>query len=242
MFNKICKKCGNCYVSKSRNTMFCDNCKTVYEPKVRKSKFSCNFFKDDIEGYSYFMGFVCGDGYVHPYKDEVSWYSTDKQIVDDLTQRLNYDRIPHLNKKKTERTKACYGNILYVENAKYFVNNGLLNDKKDLDYSLMRNVEIRHFLRGLFDSDGTLVLRDGKTGNKILNSISFLGQSRLLKSLQFVLKNEIVEKRGVCEIKIGGRLAYDILHFMYDDSTIRLERKYQKFKIVENHKFRNIVL
>lgn len=242
MFNKVCKKCGCYFESPSRNMSFCNKCKTVYVPKVRKSRYSCNLFEGDSEGYSYFMGFVCGDGYVHAYKEEVSWYSTDRQIVDDITNRLCYNRIPHLNKKATENTKACYGNILYVENAQYFINKGLFNDKKELDFSLMENVEIRHFLRGLFDSDGSIILREGKSGRKIINCIVFLGQERLLSSLQFVLKNKIVNKGGVCEIRIGGRLAYDILHFMYDEATILLNRKYERFKLIENHKFRKLVL
>lgn len=242
MFNKICKRCQGEFESISRNTLFCNNCKSHYVPKVRESRYSCNLFKNDIEGYSYFMGFICGDGYVHCRKEEVSWYSTDKQIVDDITKRLNYNRNPHINKKETENTKACYGNILYVQNARHFIDRGLFNDKGELDYSLFYNVEIRHFLRGLFDSDGSLVLREGKTGSVILNFISFLGQERLLKSLQFVLKNKITKKNGVCDVRIGGRLAYDILHFMYDGATIYLDRKYQKFRLIQSHKFSELIL
>lgn len=242
MFSKVCKKCGKSFSSPSRNTIYCEDCRWKYQPKERKSKYSCNFFEGDIEGYSYFMGFICGDGYVHPKNGQVSWYSTDKQIVDDLTLRLGYSRTPHLNKKATERTKECYGNILYVENAKYFTDRGLCYDKADLSFDNMKNVEIRHFLRGLFDSDGSLILRKGKYENDIISTIQFLGQRRLLESLSFVLGNKVYEQRGVCAIRIGGRKAYDILHFMYDGSSIHLNRKYERFIKIKDHKFSELIL
>lgn len=106
---------------------------------------------------------------------------------------------------------------------------------------------IRDFIRGIFDADGTFSIyqcqcKDGYVHNK--SHLTFGGQNKLLRYIENTLMaNGVVEncsrqtfkrhpnRDGEWEqIRFSGNIqTYKILHWLYDDADIYLDRKYNKF-------------
>lgn len=93
-----------------------------------------------------------------------------------------------------------------------------------------------HFVRGLFDGDGTIYVP------KDFKRISFqlLGTYDLLHDIKNILpcntvKNNISDrsqhkyKANVCAFKLTGEKAISIFEWMYKDATIFLDRKHKKY-------------
>ncbi len=91
---------------------------------------------------------------------------------------------------------------------------------------------LHHFIRGYFDGDGCLSF----TSNQI--SISILGTDSFIKELQSICKNAEI-KSSICHAKKGSVIKQISIHgnvagkrfldFIYRDSVIHLDRKYNKF-------------
>lgn len=97
---------------------------------------------------------------------------------------------------------------------------------------------LRHFIRGYFDGDGSV----GVTlENQI--AISILGTEDFTAKLQEILKSEYI-KSSICCAKKRSKLKQLVIHgnksgmkfleFIYRDSRINLERKYLRFKSIQD--------
>jgi len=92
-----------------------------------------------------------------------------------------------------------------------------------------------HFLRGYFDGDGSIFLKNNKTIIfELLGTNDFLNviRDKLEKHLKIRFVNNIYKTRSqIVELKTSKKIIVDkILKFLYDHATIYLERKYQKYK------------
>lgn len=95
---------------------------------------------------------------------------------------------------------------------------------------------IRHFIRGYLDGDGCV------TSNNNYLILSFVGTKEFLNGLATVLGVEHLKlyqrhkEREVnnFELRIGGKKAKEIGDWLYEESTIYLERKYIKYKNITN--------
>lgn len=92
-----------------------------------------------------------------------------------------------------------------------------------------------HFLRGYFDGDGSIFLKNNKTiifellgTNDFLNAI----RDKLEKHLKIrFIKNIYKTRSQIVELKTSKKIIVDkILKFLYDNATIYLERKYFKYQ------------
>ena len=111
---------------------------------------------------------------------------------------------------------------------------------------------MKHFIRGVIDADGSfchyVAEESNKYGTYIVQkcTVDIGGQPELLKAIeQYLIENNIVnnfdrkihkrhaedERDGVYRtLKFCGRnQAMTLLHYIYDNATIYLDRKYEKF-------------
>lgn len=116
-------------------------------------------------------------------------YSTDEQIICDLTVRFGYTRRYRISKKAQGHYKALWSNIFYADNARFFKERGLRADKDKMRWEDF-DVNPYPFLRGLIDSDGTFSKRSDK--NRFpLNNVTFLCPDGMFSGLQrFLLKKD----------------------------------------------------
>jgi|GEM_PF-2373088 len=202
-------------------------------PKI----YHCNdsFFREINEFSAYWLGFIAADG-------TLSWRDKNLALV------LNAGDKGHL-----EKFLDCLNSNVKIS---YVLSNnsvGIRIYSKEIFSSLVRlgitpNKSLRmgnvfipshfssHFIRGLFDGDGSL------SGKRITHvQLQIAGYKPLLAKVQ----NILITKCGVRKVKIypltgenkafrlqyTGSQIFKILDFLYEDSSdlIRLDRKYQKY-------------
>jgi len=240
MFEKLCQKCGSS-IQGARNLQFCSNCKWK-KPRKPAYEFRWTFNEsalDDKEFRSYLTGFLYTDGSVGLLKDgsigRVGWYSSDLQIIQDITTRLGYSKPNYLVSPKG---KGEWGNYLTGSYARYVVDRlGIEKDKEDHTLE-RRDVDLYHFLRGHLDGEGSIDLRELRDGTIVLNTVTFLTRSKLAYELKCVLENEgfsdVSCKSTKCKngrvkqlykVSLGSTRGEKLLTLLYASATIFLERK-----------------
>ena len=105
--------------------------------------------------------------------------------------------------------------------------------KETRSFPILREDLIKHFVRGLLDADGSVLLRSGH-----IIAVDFAGYPVLMDSIYNYLQNaniRFTEKcmatRGKIKIlRITGRDNFKVLYgLLYSDMTICLERKRIRF-------------
>ena len=227
MFNKVCKKCGKEFQSNSRNKRDCQDCSLRdeqgnWKKKERTYINRCNFFENDLEGYSYFMGFGYADGYCNPINTKIYVMSTDLEIIEKIKNRIGFTGTvcSYKNKKGYKTTHQIN---LCGKTAKYFIDRGFINDKDLL--SIPANVEFYHFLRGFFDGDGFITLRYNKNGT-VKPTIGFSGRIKLLTEIQSRVGGTLRRDRNIWFLNFNTSESIELLNKMYYNASIYLQRKY----------------
>lgn len=201
-----------------------------------KRKFSIDeeyFSNIDSEDKAYFLGLLyadgCNNGYgfyitlkvddidiLYRFKDSIGFSGKLKYIKDNKYVMLN------ISSKKLSKVLSDYGcNINKTVNA---------------IFPLIRSDLYRHFIRGLFDGDGSISI-----DKKNQAAFSIVGNSNIIHPVAEIINKECnlkvkirKPKRYRCDISIysfgGNRQAKRVREFLYKDSTLFLKRKYLKFK------------
>ena len=198
----------------------------------RKYSINENFFDViDTEEKAYFLGFLYADGCNATNRNAVilSLKEDDRDILEKLNSLLQ-------PKKPLGRTK--YGqNTLMISNKHISQRLIELGCHRAKTYSLVFPSEkqvpkylVRHFVRGYFDGDGWV----GK------NSICIVGTIDFCNSLSSLLKNKFdincyirarhpERKNNIRMLEINSRQARVFLKWIYSNSTIHMQRKYDRY-------------
>ena len=132
--------------------------------------------------------------------------------------------------------KSCSIRCYSVEMAEDLISHGCIPNKTFfIELPQLPTELYRHFLRGYFDGDGCISLRSNKRKDLKIDYCS--ASKKILEQIrellfQFEIKSYIVdEKKSTYRLIIGGLKNVDnMVHFLYDDATIYLDRKYNKTK------------
>lgn len=215
----------------------------------RKFKYDFNFFKViDNEIKAYWLGFSFADGYIskngNNFKFSVSMAEVDKlhmfRFKDDIkneSEVKKYEVTSGYKNGSIYYRMDIFGEEIYNDLYKF----GLVPNKS-LILEPPKNINkifYPAFIRGFFDGNGSICL-GSKTKNAIHYSIKIVSTEAFLDFLKMEIeKNEICKvgkynKRRptdiVTTLGIGGnRQVLKFLHYIYDDATVYLERKYQRF-------------
>jgi len=219
---------------------------------ARKHFFDEHFFDTiDSEMKAYWLGFITADGCVYhgsdsnSYRLQINLASIDRYMLERFQQDLHSDYKIACKKSRTDA-----GNIREICELK--INSTALCD------ALMRlGVTPRktscckmppipaelypHYIRGYFDGDGCISWKYNKPGR---SRIDIVGNDSFLEELQCIflhngiesyiypmVSTEIVETLSIVNLDMI-ELAY---HFMYDNSTFHMTRKYDKFQTFLNY-------
>jgi hypothetical protein len=217
--------------------------------KVNSKKYFCDedyFEIINSEEKAYWLGFIYADGYISEAKYGkyfgIALSSVDKELLEKLK----------LHMKSTYNIKEYIQTSGYSNNTKYcrylVCSTKIVNDLKshgvlahktnvlrapNINYDL-----IKHFIRGYFDGDGCVCLNNAKSASY---SVSFIGTDNILNFISnHLLEQNIITKTPtlykrkpnhiVSNIRFGGnQIAYKILNYLYDNSKVYLDRKYNKY-------------
>jgi DNA-binding transcriptional regulator WhiA len=197
--------------------------------KCNKADIDSNIFSNiDTEDKSYWLGFIYADGYV------------SKKSNFELS--LGIKDLPHLEKFK-EFLK--YKGKIYIDNKVgrcrlHFQDEQIVNDLKSIGCVNKKSLVLTfpdisehlnsHFIRGYFDGDGFI------SDPKRSIAISIVGTKGFLESIHDIvgLPKENIKHRNVRHSEevftnmLSGNNARKLCNYMYDNSTIYLQRKYDR--------------
>lgn len=204
-----------------------------YQNKCRIN--SSVFNNIDTEEKAYWLGFIFADGNISSEGNrfEINLSIKDIDHLIKLKNFLEYEEDIRVETHKEFGTVICR---LAVRNKELW---DTLNDKgctprKSLtlqfpNISIFENpLLIRHFIRGYVDGDGSLGIYNN------IENLSILGTELFLKSiLEYIPvlgyirnKSSINYKNEAFELKYSSKKARQVARFLYEESTIYLERKY----------------
>lgn len=242
--NLSCRKLANIFnISKDMALKWM---KPYIEPKTLK-KFDREYFKEiNSEEKAYWLGFSYADGYISFLRNggayELTLCEEDKSHIEKFIKCLNAE---HTLKRKEVKLKgydkihiAYRLNLCDYGFAKDLERRGCI-ERKSLTKTFPTEEQcpseyIRHFLRGYFDGNGNISFHNNSLGIGVDSSEYFLKGFT-----EFCIKNipNIGEEFNYTQVKgkngwkcsKSGIKAMNILDYLYTDSNIYLDRKYEKY-------------
>lgn len=231
--------------------------------KTATRKFS--LFKDETffeminsEEKAYFLGLIYADGFVSSSKGSfgISLQEEDKYLIDQLKESLKFaGSVKNVGRKKPHHKDRFRIDVSSIKMLGDLSKLGVV-DKKSLilrfpTEELVPIEFMPHFLRGVFDGDGSISIktynrkRDGKISLSLDTSIT--SSQDFCNGLEQFLNNQLkINVNNRCDgrskahsIKISHRQALIFLDFIYKDFSkhLYMKRKFEKFiKIIKDMK------
>ena len=203
----------------------------------------------DTEEKAYILGLLYADGYNNTDRNSVSLglKETDREVLDKITALIQPSKPLQYVSTSNQRKKTGFENSqnqyrLVIANKHISEILTKLGCGKAKTHNLIFPTEeqvpsclIRHFVRGYFDGDGSV-----SKGKK--SKVDIIGTTAFLEPLQDILFNEVSlnktllnqrhkgQANTIRSLQIGGILqCIKFRDWLYEDSTIYLERKKQVF-------------
>lgn len=212
------------------------------------------FFFDQIntEEKAYWLGFIYADGYLtNTNIVGIELKSTDKEHLEKFKKSLKSEKDVKVYIKNStygiqENARFCFGskhmsNILL----NYY---GSIHKTFEGTFPKLKDEKlIRHLIRGFFDGDGSITGAPKDNEHIFRPSISFIGQRSTLEYIEDISNfkwnwSQRFPEKNIDNWQISiGRVndCLHFLHYMYDDSTIYLDRKYNKYIECLNNRNKN---
>ena len=226
-----------------------------YRYKLSKSckKYKLNehiFDVTDTEEKAYWLGFLMADGYNHENKGCVALrlQAEDREILEKYKRFLETDvpiysftRVTKINNIKRE---YCEVNICSPYFSEQLSRLGCTQGKTyTLEFPNIKDSLYNHFIRGFFDGDGCLSIKDRKDrkvrGTCMNYTFNIVGKESVLLKIQDILVNLLhitknslkTQKSNFAKILMyGGRkVVTKIMDYLYNNATIYLKRKHDLY-------------
>jgi|SRR3989344_684354 len=217
-----------------------------FQQKVKKHGVNSHFFKKWSPEMAYVLGFIGADGNIchsgRAYTLQIA--CDDKDVIEKIKLVLGYlgpiHQKPRLNGKISYSLRIC-DPIIFKDLQALNV-----TERKSLTFipPKMQSRYVKHFVRGYFDGDGSVVTakRNNTSKPKRLRSFFYTASKPMALFLHQVM---IENLRDLYKAKIAMKMAHQVtpyyvillghhgsvslFRYMYAGSNLYLERKYQKF-------------
>lgn len=193
-----------------------------------------NYFENiDCEHKAYWLGFMVSDGFVN--KKELSFClkKEDIKAIEDFRNDLKSNHPIKFNKDGNPFITIVCNKI-----CKALYSYGLHN-RKSWDFDIKKIVDKipeeyeHHFIRGLFDGDGSIRYYNYPYLNKPQFHFGYTGLKNVCEYVQNKLgiERKLVYEGNVTYTVVTRNLIdiYNIFNYLYKDATIYLNRKYDTF-------------
>lgn len=214
----------------------------------------------DSELKAYLIGFFYADATLTDYCITVRLSLKDNEYIEKIANILNKKVFyKDVNDKKTGKTYKAVGfNICNKKSVNSLRKIGFIPNKTyqidDIVFNNIPDIFKRHFIRGYLDGDGTIFFSKWKDKNHNWNtsprcSVGFVSINKsLLESINnyLILELELSDEKELKSdnkdekywrlIYNGNRISKKILDFLYDDSTIYMNRKYDEYLKIKVYK------
>lgn len=218
--------------------------------RINKKAYNEHFFDSiDTEEKAYWLGFIFADGYIYSSpldtsKKRIDWNfelcvkGDDKEHMEKFAKAIEYNKELHVTKADKHghtRCRVCLSSeILWKQ-----LNSLGCVPRKSLtlkfpDESIFKSKDlIRHFIRGYFDGDGCI-----SYGNKehTIPTYQILGTKEFLEDVmkhlnikETLFHNHHDKDNLTMYIHSSNKKAMQLFHKLYDNCSIYLNRKYERF-------------
>lgn len=207
----------------------------------RSYKVNENYFdRIDDEHKAYWLGFLYADGYNQEERNciTLTLQERDKYILEELLKDLN-SNYPIRSTHNKKFNKIYYSIRLSNQNlSRQLKLNGLVQNKTFISkFPILDKSLERHFIRGLFDGDGCISLSmRGKNKDRMYASFQIVnGNLEFLKnvndSLNIDTNKYLVKYKNIYVLSFSKHIDIkSIYDFLYNDATVYLKRKKDKFE------------
>lgn len=217
----------------------------IYSPNFQENYFS----EINTERKAYFLGLLLTDGNIfdkyksktHPPNINLTLQAEDVYILDALRSELC------VNKKISQDGRGCFQFVVFSKHMADDLSRYGVVPNKSLTVQFPRNLPsdlYRHFIRGVFDGDGSVSFYarpNRKVHTKairfcsgshqfLIDLISFLELDAGLSSL-----NTYQEKTNLWSVAYrSNKDLENIIPYLYNDATIYMRRKKEKCDLILN--------
>lgn len=219
-----------------------------FDVQLRKgyTKYQCDtqfFHEINTEEKAYWLGFIFADGCVGNGVFTLGLALRDINHLEKLQKCINSNhKIEFYQHKSPSSDTLCHVATLRICNTEFIkglLKNGVHPRKTyDIMYPHLEDEELeRHFIRGIFDGDGSFGITDRASWFKIAGLKNFLESIQLhLMAKVSVNKTVFDIRKVICELRYGGSVqVFRLADYIYHNSNIYLDRKYEKYlEIKEN--------
>lgn len=204
-----------------------------------------NYFENiDTSEKSYWFGFIAGDGCIFgKYRCQIELANVDYNHLVKFKNAVEFDGPILTNGDNFSRL------VIYRKQfVKHLISKGLIPHKsKRLSEDIIPLQFKRDFVRGLFDADGCIGIHTSEQKRfiatfSIAGTLSLMyGISDILSEITNTKKEPIKDTRAdVFSISYGGRWNVEkIGNYLWNDSSVHLDRKYDIFKKIEEYNSEN---
>ena len=224
----------------------------ITRPNGIQAKINHDYFENiDSEHKAYWLGFIYADGSItkkayekgsYTYRLRMELMFEDKYILEQMALDLESDLKPKEYYNDTSSfegyNKPKHTAYIMFSSKKMgedLVKLGVMPNKTLILKSLPSIPDnlMKHFIRGYFDGDGSVYLTKDNTiktafygTHDFINSI----QDFLIKELNLTKKKITDQKEAnVSFVGMAKQESEKLYHYMYDEATIFLNRKYEKY-------------
>jgi hypothetical protein len=207
----------------------------------------------DNEEKAYWLGFIYADGYItSPHAIGLALSIDDKGHIIKFQRSLKSNHPLHDYVTDNDYGRSKYSRLLVLSKPLFEQLQGkgvVLRKSLVLTYpdeSILPEKLNRHFIRGYFDGDGSIVLSKNSINFKICGTREFLGKLITIfnENSTYKFQNKLFKRKyddkNNYYISYGGKYKiFSVLSYLYEDSTIFLDRKmiqYKKLKDLFNSK------
>ncbi len=228
--------------------------KKFYEINNYRKRFLDERFFDSIDNKekAYVLGLICSDGSIDNNGYAFSFISKDLDLIKLFKKTIKSDHKICKVESNDKRTNKIYTRYTIHICSKYMVsslkNIGVSNNKSfSCKMPKIPNHLFWHFLRGLFDGDGSIskesASKEGRIRFKLIGSTSMIEDIKTILNKYRLSDTKISRSKYFNEVgSISSILYYSyddlklIFDKMYDDSDgLRLERKYNIFSTLKKY-------
>lgn len=200
----------------------------------------------DTEEKAYWLGYLAADGCIYKNGTKTSLTSKDLDIINKFKKAINSEHKISNGEYFDKRTDKIYKRYTIQICSKNFTehiqNAGVTYQKSDkLEFPKISEDLYRHFVRGLFDGDGSIYSR-------IINKpirINLISTLELINFLQeYLLTNFNIEIKKIRKVTENKSNVYKMflyadsdkfLDWLYSNSMIYLDRKYNLYMEYKNY-------
>lgn len=221
--------------------------------RQNKSKFNEHIFDSiDTEEKAYWLGFIFADGYIQ-FKNKNSSYTFELSLKgSDINHLYKFNKFMEYegNNVKIGKTKCNKKEFL---RCRWSITNKHLweilnaygcSPRKSLILNFPKKeifkdiCLIKHFIRGYFDGDGCIsryIHKNIVTPHiNIIGTLSFLNEIDKYSQIVSIKKHDKRHNQNTYSNEYSKENGLNLIKYLYNNSSIYLERKYNLFKFFQN--------